>query len=598
MEIILKSRLAPRAVRTDAKLDSWKQIAAYVDRDPRTVQLWEKQEGLPIHRLAHNSRSSVYAYTAEVDAWIQARSVQNLAAAKEKPGARGAYLLSTRARRWAGSIVALGLVALLAGWYAAARKLRAEPGSSAALLAVLPFQNQTSDDSLADGVTDGLIADLGRIGKVRVISHQSVMEFKGSHLPVQQIAAQLHAPLLLRGSVADVGNQLQVTVELLGDSGAVHLWGATYSRNGGNHVARGDEIASAIAVDVTRRVAGSAPQLAFSSQAVDPRARQNYLTAKFYWNQRDLPGLQKAIALYGQALAIDTRYAGAYAGLAEAYDLMTDRGVLSEAEAFGRAKAAAQQALAIDPNSAEGYNALAFATYRQDWEFGQAEEYFRRALALDPNSSIAHQWYGEFLGDLRRSDESIAELRKAKELDPLSPMVGCDLADGYLHAGRLDEADGELRRVLELNPDFLYAHVYRVSILLSRGDFAAAEKEAQTYAQHSGDTLPLQIIEIERLAKSDQMKAARAALRRLQTTIHLTPYAAAQLYFATGQTEAGYAALDRAYHQHSWWLVTMLVDPRFAPVRAQPRFLRVAGRVGLPLKDVPEELAYDARAKQ
>lgn len=345
-------------------------------------------------------------------------------------------------------------------------------------------------------------------------------------------------------------------------------------------------------------MADSAPPVAFSSVAIDPRARQNYLTARYYWNQRDLPGLQKAIALYGQALEIDTKYADAYAGLAEAYDLMTDRGELSDAEAFGRAKSAAQQALAINPNSAEAYNALAFATYRQDWAFRQAEEYFRKALALDPNSSITHQWYGEFLGDLRRFDESLAELRKAKELDPLSPMVGCDLADGYLHSGQLEEADRELRRVIELNPDFLYAHVYRLSVSLTRGDFAAAEKEAQTYAQHSGDTLPLQVIEIEWLAKSAQTKEARAALRRLQMRTQLTPYAAAQLYFATGQMETGYAALDRAYHQHSWWLVTMLVDPRFAAVRTQPRFLRVAARVGLPLKDVPEELAYDASTEQ
>lgn len=574
----------------NVKLDSWKEIAAYLDRDPRTVQLWEKLEGFPVHRLNHSSRASVYAYTAEIDAWIRARSERKFAPDAEEPEEQAApppasSNESKTARMAVRAALVLLLLTLGVGWWRTTRKPPAQPASPLpTLLAVLPFENQTStDDSLADGLTDKVIADLGRIGQIRVISHHSVMEMKGSHLPARQVAAQLHATLLLEGTLVEVGSETRATVELLGDGGTRHLWGATYSRDGGNPIARGDQIASAIAVDVTRRVTGSVPQVVFPPEAVDPRARQDYLTAKYYWNQRELPGLQKAIALYRQALEIDPKYASAYAGLAEAYDVMTDRGVLSNSEAFSRAKAAARQALSIDSNSAEAYNALAFATYRQDWQFGRAEEEFRKALALDPDSAVAHQWYGEFLGDLRRFDESIAELRKAKELDPLSPMVGCDLADGYLHAGRLAEAEAELRRVLDLYPDFLFAHVYRFQVALHQQDFAAAQNEADMYAQRSGDKRLVQVVEIERLARAGKTAQARAVLHKLLAAQPTTPYVAAQLYFLTGQTNDGYAELEKACRQHSWWLVTMLVDPNFDGVRNQPRFLAVARRIGLPV---------------
>jgi len=582
----------------NVKLDSWKEIAAYIGRDPRTVQFWEKLEGFPVHRLNHNARASVYAYTAEIDAWLQARSGAKAPAAQNPPEDVASPVSSAAAAHlvvWIGA--ALVCACLLAAWVWSARS-RQHPAPTAppeSILAVLPFQNQTStDDSLADEMTGSVIADLGRIGKVQVIAPFSVMGFKGSHLPLPEIAAQLHAPLLLQGTVAQVGDRIQATVELIGAQGAVHLWGSTYSRQAGNTAPVADEIASAIAVDVTRRITGSAPRVVLAPKTVDPRARHLYLAARFYWNQRDLPGLQQAISLYGQALKIDPKYAAAYAGQAEAYDLMTDGGAMTDGQAFRTAKAAARRALAIDPDSSEAYSALAFATYRQDWKFGEAEEYFRKAIDLDPDSAVAHQWYGEFLGDLRRFDASIAELRKAKDLDPLSPMVGCDLADGYLHAGRLREADAELRRVLELYPDFLYAHLYRLSVALRAGDFATAQSEAQIYAARSGERTPAQVVEIERLAAAGKMAEARVALHRLIANNHVMPYSAAQLYFVTGQTEQGYAVLEEAYRQHSWWLVTMLVDPGFAPVRTQPRFLDVARRVGLPVGANPALIASDA----
>jgi TolB-like protein/tetratricopeptide (TPR) repeat protein len=582
-----KARLITPEASASVRLNSWKEIANYLDRDPRTVQLWEKSEGLPVHRLNHQTRASVYAYSGEIDAWLRGRS--NLAGGEAAEKLESESAPEPKGQRSTGMYIltVLALAATLAASFWIGLRQKAAARSSAPVLAVLPFQNQTStDDFLVDGLTDELIADLGRIGKIQVIAHHSSMQFKGRQLTLPQVAAELHATLALEGTVAQAGNQTQVTVELLDAVNNTHLWGATYTRQAGDMVALQDEIASRIAIEVTQKVTGSVPQAVFPARAVDPNARKAYLEGRFYWNQRDLPGMQKAISSFGHAISIDPKYVPAYSGLAESYDLMTDRGILSDAEAFQRAKTAAQTALSLDPDSAEAYNALAFATYRQDWDFARAEQYFQKAIELNPNYAVAHQWYGEFLGDLRRNDESIAELRKAKDLDPLSPMVGSDLADGYLHAGRVVEAGDELKRVLDLYPDFLYAHLYRISLDTGQSDFAAAEAEAQVILKRTGDATPLQMVEIRRLVSQGNMDQARSEVRRLLSSRQgatFNAYSVAQLDFAIGQDDAGYAALEKAYRDHSWWLVTMLVDPGFSPVRNQPRFLDLARRVGLPV---------------
>jgi len=576
------------------KLNSWKEIASYLDRDPRTVQLWEKYEGLPVHRLTHRTRASVYAYTGEVDAWLRARSGQSAAELISATPAISAGMTARallRARPYVGAGVATALAGLLAAGLWAVKVHSAPRPLPAGMIVVLPFENQnSSDDLLVDGLTDSLIADLGKSGGIQVISRQSVMPFKGRHLPLPQIAGQLHAALALEGTVAQVGDEWRVTVELLDAAQDRHLWGATYTRRTDEILSREDELASAIAAAVTMKLTGTAAPAALdSTAAANPQARQAYLTGRFYWNQRDLPGLQKAVSYFDQAIAIDAKYAPAYAGLADSYDLLTDRGGLPTQEAFHRAKAAAQAALALDPGSAEAYNALAVATCRQDWDFAAAEQDFKKAIALDPNYAVAHQWYGEFLGDLRRFDQSIAELKKAKELDPLSPMVGADLADGYLHAGRYAEAEAELQRILDLYPDFVPAHRYLGTVLVVQSKFDQAASEARIYQQQTGDQTLLQSVEIRRLVAAGKLDEARAEVQQLlngKNGAAFNSYQRAGFYFMTGNTDAAYAALQDAYRERSWWLVTMLVDPGFDGIRNEPRFQDLARRVGLPLDGV------------
>lgn len=585
----MKSRQKIRLITTTApplQLNSWKEIAAYLNRDARTVQLWEKNEGLPIHRLVHQSRASIYAYPRELDAWrktrIPGKPVAVEAAATGGGSVRFAKLY---AARWylAAIVVLAGL--LWAGlWSMAHRNASAKLHSGT--LAVLPFENlSSSEDLLADGLTDGLITDLGRAGQIQVISRRSVMQFKGQHAALPQIAAKLHASLVLEGTIARSGKEIRVTAQLLDAASDRNLWASSYSRKTDDIIGFQDEIAAEIATDVFQKLTGSAPQLSFNSRSVDPQARLAYLTGRHFWNQRDEPGILKAVSYFQQTASADPQYAPAYAGLADSYNLLAVWGKLPADVAFSRAKQAALKALSLDPSSAEAYNSLAFATYRQDWDFVRADQYFQKAIALNPNYAVAHQWYGEFMGDLQRFDQSIAELRKARELDPLSAIVGSDLADAYIHAGRFSEAEAELKRILELYPDFAPAHSYLVGVYVQRSDFAAAEREAQAYARRTGDQTQLQMVEIQRQSAAGNNDQARRDLRLLlsgKSGPSFSSYQKAQLFFATGQTDAGYAALEDAYRERSWWLVTMMVDPGFTQVRNQTRFRSFAKRVGLP----------------
>jgi Tfp pilus assembly protein PilF len=434
-------------------------------------------------------------------------------------------------------------------------------------------------------MTDGLITDLGRSGQIQVISRRSVMQFKGQHVALPQIAAKLHVSLVLEGTIARSGKEIRVTAQLLDAASDHNLWASSYSRTTDDILGFQDEIAAEIATDVLQKLTGAAPQLSFNSRPVDPRARLAYLTGQHFWNQRDEPGILKAISYFQQAASIDSQYAPAYAGLADSYNLMAVWGKLPADVAFSRAKQAALKALSLNPSSAEAYNSLAFATYRQDWDFVRADQYFQKAIALNPNYAVAHQWYGEFLGDMRRFDQSIAELRKAMELDPMSAIVGCDLADGYEHADRYPEAETELKRVLELYPDFAPAHSYLVGVYIRQSKFAAAQREAQAYARRTGDETLVQMVDIRRQSAAGNNDLARRDVSLLlngKSGPSFSSYQKAQLLLATGQTDAGYAALEDAYRERSWWLVTMLVDPGFTQVRNQTRFRAVARRVGLP----------------
>jgi TolB-like protein len=584
---------------SNSRLDSWKQIASYLKRDIRTVQLWEKNEGLPIYRHAHGTRASVYAYTDEIDAWQKNRQPQihSELTLPRQPRAGPSQVPQAPASIWkkVGILAGVGVAALLALlWMRIASRSPIQPESRAsahpATLAVLPFEDLSpgaTEGYVADGLTDDLITNLGRSNGLQVISRTSVMRFKGKHEPLPQIAQALQANLILEGTITYSGKRARITAQLIDAATDRHLWANSYERNFDDVIAWQDEIAeevaSAIIPDVTRANATNDGNPV--ARSTDPETRIAYLKGRFFWNKRDDPGLKEAIRYFDEAISKDPNYAPAYAGLADCYNLLSVWGSLSPPEAFPKAKEAALKALQLDPASAEAYTSLAFETYRFDWNFSGAEGYFQKAVRLNSNYATAHQWYGEFLSDMTRHDQGIAELAKAKKLDPLSSIVGSDLAVAYIYASRTPEAIRELEQILIMDPSFLPAHSYLASAYAYSGRPAKALEEAETYSRFSGNEDWLEILRISQAWSSGKEREAHQRLKVLLRNSKEGRFGYVQLadaYMSVDDKDEALECLEKAYRKHSWWLVTLLVDPSLAPLRNDPRFHDLVRRVGLP----------------
>jgi len=599
------------------RLDSWKEIAGYLKRDIRTVQLWEKKEGLPIHRHTHSTRASVYAYTAEIDNWQRNRRPQaepelNSAAATAAelapippvPTPIPAAPLSsvsvpltdapTEARKFSASTkIFAGILALLvisgAGVVIWRQTHRPRGGvDQQATLAVLPFEDLSAvhaETYLADGLTDDLITNLGRSGQLQVISRTSASRFKGKHDPLPQIAQMLHANLVLEGTVTYSGKRARITARLTDAETDRNVWANSYERDFDNVLTLQDEVAEEIAGAIVGKLTGTTASMERSQRPVDPEVGVAYLRGRFFWSKRDEAGLKEAIRYFDQAIAKDPKYAPAYAGLADCYNLLSVWGSLDPKEAFPKAREAALKALELDPNSAEAYTSLAFETYRYNWDFAEAEKDFRKAIQLNPNYATGHQWYGEFLGDIRRFDESVAESRKAEQLDPLSTIVGSDLADSYIHAGRYQEAISELENILKMDTSFVPAHLYLASVYSLAGQPAKAAAEKEKYIRLSGDSGAFQVAEITEAWSSGDKAGAEKRMEELLKHPgkgRFDYFHVAQMYLSVGKKDQAFDCLEKAYQDHSWWLVTLEVDPGLAPVRDDPRLVTLARRVGLP----------------
>jgi TolB-like protein/Tfp pilus assembly protein PilF len=615
------SRQAPAASLqvVPQRLNSWKEIASYFDRDIRTVQFWEKKEGLPVHRHEHDSRSSVYALPSELEIWFAHRRKRPFAPepepapsnSPEAPDDAATVLpfaphMRSLAPQSVVGRVGLVLAALAIGSLTTLATLRLHRLSSANpanattaktaavspsqpfVLAVLPFQDISSasgHDLWVDGLTDDLITEFGRNSSLEVISGRSTMQLRDTHEPIASIASRLHASLLLEGTVAHTKDQIRVTVQLIDATHDRELWSQRYTRAAGDILSIQDEVASSITAAVTDKITGKPLpfELAQTSQHnVDSQTRLDYLTGNFFLNQRDEPGLLQAIDYFHRAIARDPNYAPAYAGLADCYNLLSVWGHMTSAEGFPQSREAALAALRLDPKSAEAYTALAFETFRYEWNFPHADAYFRKAIELNPNYAPAHHWYGQYLVDLRQFGPGLEELRKARDLDPLSPIMASDLADGYIYARRYDEAIAELKQIIQLYPNFVPAHDYLTAAYAAAGRIDDAAREAEINRQVSGDDGKLRFVRLQRLIQQRDLTQARREAQAFIREMPHYPVKRADLFFSIGDKEAGYAQLEQAIQERDWWMVTLSVDPTLDSVRQEPRFLAIQKRVGLP----------------
>ncbi|HLG93710.1 MAG TPA: protein kinase, partial [candidate division Zixibacteria bacterium] len=346
---------------------------------------------------------------------------------------------------------------------AAAASGAAQPAGGTALksIAVLPFDNISPDSEneyFSDGLTEEIITHLSKIRTLKVISRTSAMRYKGVKKPLRQIAGELGVEFILEGSVRRQGNDLRISAQLIDAVQDSHLWAEKYRGTLEDVFDIQEKVAGEITGALRLQLSPNEQKDLKQRPTEDAEAFQLYLKGRYWWNKRTEEAIWRGIRYFEEAIQKDPLYALAYAGLADSYNMLGFYSMLPPKEAFSKARAAALKALEIDENLAEAYPALAYARHYHDWNWTGAEKDYQRAIQLNPNYASAHQFYATFLTCMGRPEESLARMKKAQELDPLSLIINSALGWLYYYWRRYDEAIEQLKRVQEMDPNFFLAH--------------------------------------------------------------------------------------------------------------------------------------------
>jgi TolB-like protein/DNA-binding winged helix-turn-helix (wHTH) protein/Flp pilus assembly protein TadD len=491
---------------------------------------------------------------------------------------------SLRIAALAGIGLALALAAALA-WFLNART---QSGPYIRSLAVLPLENLSGDagqEYFVDGMTDELITRLGQISALRVISRTSTMTYKGTRKPMPQIASELNVDAVVEGSVLRSGERVRITAQLIQLPADKHIWSESYEGEVGDALTLQNRVARTIAEQVRATLNRQEQQALQGARAVQPEAYDAYFRGRFFWNQRTGDGLRKAIEYFTLAIERDPTFAAAYSGLADAYALSGDweYGILPPQDAFARAKAAAATALTLDDKLAEAHTSLAFALDLYAWDWPAAENAYRRALALNPGYATAHQWYAWHLMVMGRTADGISELRTAESLDPLSPILAADLADALCIAHLYDESLRQSRTALELHPNFAVAHYQLGQTLVQLNRFDEAIAEFRKAIALAGGNTTFDSNLAHAYAVAGRTEEATKILKDLEGR-HVgqspTDASIALIYVGLRDNDQAMAWLDKAYQAR--FNPSILLRPAFGPIRSDPRFRDLLGRIGLP----------------
>jgi TolB-like protein len=577
----------------ESRLDSWKEIAAYLGRDVTTAQRWEKRESMPVHRHVHDKRGSVYALAPELDAWLKSRR-QNLGDdpgepeqgdknKEQKPEAPG----TPRTRGWI-ALAGIAVLGLLAAFYLISRGRSGSPVQpKIGSLAVLPLKNLSADPTqeyLGDGMTDALIDRLARMHNVRVISRTSVMQFKNPRISVPEIARLLHVDALVEGSVMRQGNRIRVTAQLIRGATDEHFWSETYDRELRDVFAVQSELAQAIAEKIQVTVTGAEHARLTAARPVAPEVYENYLKGRFAYDQkRGRSGMEESVAYFEQAIKTDPTFAPAYVGLAAASSWLGTVFIgAPPQDTRPKVIIAARKALELDPDIAEAH-VLVANVLQQQWHWADAEAEYRRALEVSPNDADAHAGLALWLLCRGRTDEALAWAQRGRELDPLA-VSGESIAWILFQSHRYDQAIRELRSVLAVRPEDSYALLTLGFTLVANnqpGDGIPVLEKAIAVTHGSPASTGVLIRAYAHAGRRPDALRLLAELHQRQKVGYVPSGAFVNAYLGLGETDQAFAWLERAFEEQSNILQFLKVHPYFDPIRGDPRFADLLRRTGL-----------------
>ena len=490
--------------------------------------------------------------------------------------------------------VFLTLVLALAGAAAVVMSFRHRANSNRVPAApihsvgILPLKNLTNDpasDYFSDGVTESLITSLSKIEGLKVISRGSVFSFKDKDIDPLEVGKNLGVGALLQGSLRKEGDLLRVTVRLVSaDDGSVMWASETYDRPLRDVFSLQDEIARHVAAALRVHLTGEGERQLARRYTENVTAYELYLKGRYSWNKRTTEGLNKGAEYFQQAINADPNYALAYAGLADSYILLGLYGALPPGEGLLKAKAAAVKALEIDDRLAEAHTSLAGLRFFYEWNWLAAENEFKRALELSPNQPTAHQWYCEYLELMGRHDEALAEIKQARETDPLSLIVNTTEGWLFYSARQYDLAISAYDKTLEIEPSFASAHFRLGEAYEQKGMYEQAISEFKRALAFSTNSKIRMAALGHAYAVAGKKGEAGTILKELKEPSrdeYLSPYYLAIVYAGLNDKEQAFQLLEKAHEDRSTVMVFLKLDPRFDSLRSDARFNNLLSRMAL-----------------
>ncbi len=534
------------------RLDSWKEIAAYLHRQVRTVNLWEKIEGLPVHRHVHSRRGTVYAYKSELDDWCRRRTCFNEGIPSVRPS-RGK-----------------------------------KPKT---MIAILPFGNLSGDPSqeyFSDGLTEEMISQLGRVNpqELGVIARTSSMHYKDSDEGVADIGAALQVEYVLEGSVRRSADRLRITAQLIQVEDQCNFWSQSYDRDLSDILSLQTEVAAQIAASVLAELGSSVPLKPLSHPGTtSTQAYEAYLKAKHYLSQRSEESLLKSVHYFNQALNKDPGLAVGYCGLGDAYNLLAVYGVLPPHEAMPLAEAAALRALEINSDLGEAHACLAEVKSFYEWNWEAANQEYELAVSLNPSYPMAHHYYGYYLAVMGQHERALSEICLAYSYDPHSLIIPVWKGISLRLAGKYEQAIDVCLKTLDQDPHFALAHWVLGLACQESGDLGVALAEFETASRLAGANPAILSALGHAQAVSGQRKQALETLHELQMLSakrYVAAYDLAMVHLGLGDEEEALTLFDKAFQERSTWMVALSVEPRVAALKRSPRFVELIRKIGLP----------------
>jgi len=570
------------------RLESWKEIAAYLGRDVTTVRRWERREALPVHRLHHSKLGSVYAYTTELDAWRNERASASLPATS---GSDFAPASTWVAARLPTAIVLVALIVMFVvglTWFGRARTVSQPISASTRIrsLVVLPLENFSGNpdqDYLSDGMTEALISRLSTIRSLRVISRTSAMHFKGTRMSLPVIGKELNVDAVVEGSVLRSGDKIRITVQLIRADTDEHLWTATYDRELQDVLTLQNDVTDGIAHHVEIAVNGVPARSIAPPRTVAPDVYEAYLKGRFALHKGSRAGLEEARHHFQSALDADPTFAPAYAGLAATYSAL---GLVfygaPPAETRPKVLASARKALELDPELSEARAELGDAL-QKDWHWAEAEAEYRRAIELSPNNAAAYGGLAQWLLCHGRTEEALASARRAQELDP-QEFNGAQVGWILFHGRRYDEALRELRAAQAIAPRDAMAVWFLGFVLIAAEHYDEAITTLERAASLSNRSSAVLGVLVHAYAAAGRRAEALRVLHELdrrRESSYVPPAAFLNAYLGLGDKEEAFTWLERCAEEHSNMVQFLRSHPFFDPLRHDPRFATFLRRANL-----------------